>query len=144
MREQEGLVLESGVRAPVYNDVGKEIGKWPSLVSYPEKVSDLSKVAEAWVRLTFENAKGETATALRKIISPLESDQTIEAAIDPRLLAAPQLIETGLLMPARIPRVGFGNKSQSLYEAVKLLTGLDQLADIAEAARPSVTGRSRF
>src|SRR5262249_41356455 len=29
----------------------------------------------------------------------------------------------------------FGNKSQSLYEAVKLLTGLDQLADIAEAAR---------
>ncbi len=48
VREQEGLVLESGVRAPVYNDVGKEIGKWPSLVSYPEKASDLSKVAEAW------------------------------------------------------------------------------------------------
>ncbi len=58
-----------------------------------------------------------------------------EAVIDPRLLVAPQLIETGLLMPARIPRIGFGSKSQSIYEAVKLLTGLDQLSDIAEAAR---------
>jgi hypothetical protein len=119
----------------VYSDTGKELGKWPALVSYPEKASDLGKEAETWVQLTFENAKGETATAFRKAVSPFEGDPVTEATIDPRLLIAPQLIETGLLMPARIPRIGFGNKSQSLYEAVKLLTGLDQLADVSEAAR---------
>ena len=37
-------------------------------------------------------------------------------------------------MPARFARIGFGEKSHSIYEAVKLLTGLDQLADIGEGA----------
>jgi AAA domain len=135
VREQDGLVDDNGQRAPVYNEAGKQIGVWPPLVSYPEKASELIKDAEVWVRLTFENMSGDTATAFRKIISPHEGDPSTEVVVDPRLVAIPQLIETGLLMPARIPRIGFGNKSQSLYEAVKLLTGLDQLADIAEAAR---------
>lgn len=135
VREQDGLVDDYGERAPVYNAAGQQIGVWPPLVSYPDKASELAKDAETWVRLTFQNESGETATAFRKTTSPHEGEPATEAAIDPRLLAAPQLIETGLLMPARIPRIGFSNKSQSLYEAVKLLTGLDQLADIAEAAR---------
>ena len=37
-------------------------------------------------------------------------------------------------MPARLARMGFGDKSGSLYEAVKMLTGLDQLSDIAEGS----------
>jgi hypothetical protein len=44
------------------------------------------------------------------------------------------LLEVGLLMPARLGRIGFGEKSQTIYDAVKLLTGLDQLAAIAEGA----------
>ena len=35
-------------------------------------------------------------------------------------------------MPARLARIGFGDKSSSLYEAVKMLTGLDHLSDIAD------------
>jgi hypothetical protein len=135
VREQDGLVDDGGLRSPVCDENGKVIGQWPPLISYPEKASELSKDAEAWVRLTFMNQTGELAIAFRKVVSPREGEPKIEANIDPRLTAVPQLIETGMLMPARLPRVGFGEKSQSLYEAVKLLTGLDQLANIAEAAR---------
>jgi hypothetical protein len=135
LSEQDGLIQDEGQRAPVYSDSGAEIGQWPPLVSYPEKASDLANEAKVWVRLTFDNGQGETASAYRETTVPREGDPQTVAHIDPRLLAVPQLIETGLLMPARIARIGFGNKSQSLYEAVKLLTGLDQLADIAEAAR---------
>jgi hypothetical protein len=103
VREQDGLVDDNGKREPVYNDAGQQIGHWPPLVSYPEKAAELTKDAETWVRLTFENASGETAIAFRKIISPHKGDSTSDAAIDPRLIAVPQLIETGLLMPARIP-----------------------------------------
>jgi hypothetical protein len=135
VREYDGLVDDEGDRAPVYSDVGAEIGRWPPLISYPEKVSDLRNEAQVWVRLTFHNGKGDTAIAYRETTSPREGAPLTVKQIDARLLAIPQLIETGLLMPARISRIGFGNKSQSLYEAVKLLTGLDQLSDIAEAAR---------
>ncbi len=135
LTEQEGLANDDGRRAPVYSDSGVEIGQWPPLISYPEKASDLNKEAKVWVRLMFDNGQGETAIAYRETKSPLAGNPQMISQIDSRLLAIPQLIETGLLMPARIPRIGFGNKSQSLYEAVKLLTGLDQLADIAETAR---------
>jgi hypothetical protein len=37
IREQDGLVDDRGFRAPVYDEKGKEIGKCPPLVSYPEK-----------------------------------------------------------------------------------------------------------
>jgi hypothetical protein len=133
--EQEGLIEDRGERLPVYNDDGLVIGDWPPLVSYPERASDLAKTAEAWVRLTFKNRAAETATAFRKVTSPKGGEPSFASVLDPRLTTAPQLIETGLLMPARVPRVGFGARSQPLYEAVKLLTGLDLLAGIAEAAR---------
>jgi hypothetical protein len=47
-------------------------------------------------------------------------------------------------MPARIPRIGFGDKSQSLYEGVKLLTGLDQLGDIADGVSKFGNKAQRF
>ena len=135
LREQDGLILDKGHRTPVYSDTGTELGTWPSLISYPEKVSDLSGVARTWVRLTFSDGSGQAAIAYRETTAPLEGEPQTTSAVDPRLTANSQLIETGLLMPARLPRVGFGSKSQSLYEAVKLLTGLDHLGDVAEAAR---------
>ena len=144
LREQEGLVLDEGARTPVYSDTGVPIGTWPSLISYPEKVSDLKGEAKVWVRLTFKNAAHETAVAYRETTSPLEGNPQTIAQVDSCLLAVPQLIETGLLMPARISRIGFGKKSESLYEAVKLLTGLDQLADVAEAARLVAHGAQPF
>jgi hypothetical protein len=82
--------------------------------------------------LTFVNADGEVAEVYRKTVSPRTGTPTAEERIDPRIAGALQLIEAGLLMPARLAQMSFGERSQSLYEAVKLLTGLDQLADIAQ------------
>lgn len=144
VREQDGLITESGARSPANNPAGKQIGTWPSLVSYPKTPTELTKEAVAWVRLTFENEKGEQAFAERKIASPKEGTPTQQVSVDERLTTVPQLLETGLLMPARIPRIGFGDKSQSLYEGVKLLTGLDQLADIAEGASKLGNKAQRF
>ena len=47
-------------------------------------------------------------------------------------------------MPARLVRIGFGEKSGSLYEAVKMLTGLDQLADIADGCIQFTHNGRRF
>lgn len=144
IREQEGPIDEQGARSPVMNNQGRKIGEWPSFASYPASAADLIKTVEVWVRLTFKNAKGELATAYRHMMCPLTGNSISEVKIDPRLLVAPELIETGLLMPARLARIGFGDKSQSLYEAVKMLTGLDQLADIAEGCSQFTNAGRRF
>ena len=132
IREQDGPTEERGERSPVISGSGQKIGSWPSFASYPARAEHLSNTVEVWVRLTFINQNGEAATAFRRMICPPEGDSTVEATVDPRLESGPQLLETGLLMPARLARIGFGDKSGSLYEAVKMLTGLDQFSDIAE------------
>ena len=47
-------------------------------------------------------------------------------------------------MPARLSHLGFGAKSASLYEAMKALTGLDKLADIAAGASSFSNKGRRF
>ncbi len=144
IREQEGPVDERGERSPVTNESGKKLGDWPSFASYPAVATDLVKPVDVWVRLTFLSQQGEIATAYRKMMCPLNADPIEEITIDPRLMVAPELLETGLLMPARLSRIGFGDKSGSLYEAVKMLTGLDQLADIADGCSNFTHGGRRF
>ena len=143
IRDQDGPIDEQGARSPVLNNAGKKIGEWPSLASYPASPADLIKQVDVWVRLTFVNTKGEFATAYRRMLCPLVGNPTREVNIDSQLVVAPELIEIGLLMPARLARVGFGDRSQSLYEAVKMLTGLDQLADIAEGCASQFTHAGR-
>lgn len=133
-RDQDGLHLETGVRGPVENDNGAKIGDWPSIVSYPGSALELAGIAETWVRLTFQDPAGNSAHAYRRLIAAPGAQPVIEANISPELLITPQLLEVGLLMPARLSRIGFGERSQSIYDAVKLLTGLDQLAAIADGA----------
>jgi len=142
--EQDGPIDEMGLREPVNNAEGKKIGEWPPLASYPASAADLVKQVEVWGRLTFKNEKGETAIAYRSIASPLSGVSKVDVQIDSRLLAHTQLIDTGILMPARLQRIGFGEKSQSLYEAVKVLTGLDQLADIADGCGNFTHNGRRF
>ncbi len=137
IREQDGPIEERGQRSPVVDKLGRVLGSWPSFASYPTRIEELDNTADIWVRLTFLNQNGDIATAFRKINCPKEGDPTFDVAVDPRLRIAPQLLETGLLMPVRLARIGFSDKSSSLYEAVKMLTGLDQLSGIAE-------GCSRF
>jgi len=144
IREHEGPVDERGEREDVENDEGKKVGSWPPLVAYPTTVAELGKPAEVWVRLTFMAADGDTATAYRRMISPPLGDAQHEEKIDDRLKAALRLIEISVLMPARLTKIGFGKSSLSLYEAVKQLTGLDQLSDIAAGCSAFGAGNRRF
>lgn len=143
-RDQDGLHLETGVRASVENDAGSTIGNWPSIASYPSSATALAGTAETWVRLTFHDPAGNTAHAYRKLVAAPGVEPVIEVDISADLLIAPQLLEVGLLMPARLARIGFGERSQSIYEAVKLLTGLDQLAAIADGAANFTHRSKRF
>jgi hypothetical protein len=144
IREHEGPVDERGEREDVENDEGKKIGTWPPIAAYPTAVTELGKQAEVWVRLTFKAHDGETATAYRRIISPPLGGAQHEEQIDERLKAALRLAEIGVLMPSRLSKIGFGKNSTSLYEAVKQLTGLDQLSDIADGAAAFGAGNRRF
>lgn len=113
---------------------GRKIGTWPPLVTYASDRTALKNDAQAKTCLTFTDTTGNIATAMRSILSPENGEPIVEINIDPRLLTSPELIETGLLMPARISHIGFGDKSQSLYAALKMLTGLEQLTAVAEGA----------
>lgn len=144
LREHSGLDPNGGAREPVYDNVGRKVGRWPPLVTYPTKANDLVRTATVQVRLTFRNPSGDEAIAERTLVSPSEGDAEIVSDIDSRLTSAPQLLETGLLMPARLAHIGFGSKSASLYEAMKMLTGLDQLADIALGAAAFSNKGRRF
>lgn len=143
-REQTGPIDERGVREPVHDSSGKEIGKWCPLIAYPDNATALVLTAEAWVRLTFNNEKGDEAVAYRKLTSPPTGEPVIEHNVDVRLRASPQLIETGILMPARLAKTGFGADSQNLYHAVKLLTGLDHLGLVGDAAAELAHGARAF
>ncbi len=134
VRDQDGVFFDDCRRTIVKDDSGSKVGDWPAIVSYPPNSSQLSETAIAWVRATFQDNDGNTAIAYRRVSVPPNSDPEFEIEIDPQLQISPQLIETGLLMPARLARIGFGEKSESIYEAVKLLTGLDQLSDVGEGA----------
>lgn len=144
IREHEGPVDERGEREPVRDDAGKTIGKWPPLAAYPATVAELGLPVEVWVRLTFKAGDGEIATAYRKMESPPNGDAQIDEQIDDRLRAASRLVEIGLLMPARLTKIGFGKSSQSLFDAVKQLTGLDQLSDIADGCFALGAGNRKF
>ncbi len=144
IREQDGPIEERGERSPVISETGHKFGSWPSIASYPTEPEKLGQTVEVWVRLTFVNQNGDPASAFRRIVCPPNSEPTIDVAVDPRLVSIPQLLEAGLLMPARLARIGFGEKSSSLYDAVKMLTGLDQLSDIAEGCGHFTHGGRRF
>ncbi|MFW2440513.1 MAG: hypothetical protein ACN4GR_14215 [Arenicellales bacterium] len=133
-REQDGPVKDGGRSEVVTDPAGNKIGMWPPLVTYPFDPAELNKVAQVTACLTFTDPAGDIVTAKRTISSPTNGEPTTVVDIDSRLTASPELIETGLLMPARISHIGFGNKSQNLYAALKMLTGLDQLSGVAAGA----------
>jgi hypothetical protein len=144
IREHEGPVNERGARENVESDDGTKVGDWPPLAAYPTTIADLGKQAEVWVRLTFRATDGDTAIAYRRIVSPPVGTAQIEEQIDNRLKPALRLAEIGVLMPARLTKIGFGKSSLTLYEAVKQLTGLDQLSDIADGSTAFGAGNRKF
>jgi len=143
-REQLGPEIERGFREPVTDNSGKKIGTWPPIVTYPNNTASLNDVAKVSATLTFVAPNGDVAVARRGIESPFHGEPQLSDDVDPRLLSSPELIETGLLMPARIAHIGFGDKSQKLHQALKMLTGLDQLSSIATGVATLTHGGRRF
>lgn len=144
IREHEGPVPEQGLREDVEGEDGKRIGTWPPLAAYPTKVADLQKSADVSVRLTFASGDNNTVTAFRRIVSPPQGAPISEEQIDPAIVDALRLAEIGILMPARITKIGFGKSSLTLYEAVKQLTGLDRLSDIADGCAALGAANRKF
>jgi hypothetical protein len=144
IREHEGPVKERGERETVESDDGTNVGSWPPLAAYPTTVADLGKQAEVWVRLTFKAEDGDKAIAYRRMVSPPLGNAQLEEQIDDRLKASLRLAEISILIPARLTKIGFGKSSLTLYEAVKQLTGIDQLSDIAEGCASFGAGNRKF
>ena len=144
LREQDGPQMEDGIRAPVVDDGGTKIGTWPALATYPPSSRDLTDTVKVRVRLEFQNASEERALATPELLSSPNGGSSFSQAVDPRLLEAPEFIEAGLLMPARLGHISFASKSASLYEAIKMLTGLDQLYAVAQGASAFTNNGRRF
>ena len=145
IREHAGIVEDSGKREPVLSPGGDKVGEWPPLVAFPKTREELLNDAEVRVELTFVNEAGDEAVARRRIVSPgLLNDAIDERVLDPRLLTAPQLLEAGILMPCRLSVLRFGEGSTHLYDAVKMLTGLDQLSAVGDGAANLRHGAKKF
>lgn len=112
-------------RAEVYDETDSKIGTWPPIACYPDKASDLSGNPIVRVTLTFANDAGLTAIAERCL-----KDGKIISNYDPAMVLPDVLIETGLLMPSRLPQIRFEKGQTPLTRAVQSLTGLDDLVDI--------------
>ena len=144
-QKQDAPSVEAGTREPAYDGEGNVIGSWPSLVAYPETVRELAQTATTSVKLHFVGPGDAEASVERTLIATQESDPEIFTNFDPRLLPATQLMEANLLMPARLPHAGFGKeKSEQLYAAIKMITGLDQLSDIGAGVGTLCRKNSKF
>ncbi len=143
--EHSGPKPDDGVRKPVMDAAGNQIGTWPPLASYPSRWEDLAQDVRVRVKLTFRDAAGDEALVERIIVSRADgTSETEKQEVDPRLLSAPLLLESGILMPSRMAHINLGEGSQPLYEAVKALTGLDQLGAVGDGAATFTHGARRF
>ncbi|WP_029351300.1 AAA family ATPase [Bosea sp. 117] len=112
-------------RAEVYGDDDRQIGTWPPLACYPNTPAGLSADPFVSVALTFKDNAGVTAHVRRQL-----KDGVVTSSISPALAVPDVLIETGLLMPTRMPQIRFAKGPTQLTKAVQSLTGLDELVEL--------------
>jgi energy-coupling factor transporter ATP-binding protein EcfA2 len=113
--------------ATVYDLRGVKTGAWPPLACYPDNVGDLLGSPAVQVRLTFKTPAGQQAALERTLING-----RVTLTVDPQLALPPVLIETGLMMPARLAQIRWGTGDQQLTDAVQMLTGLDEVATLGD------------
>lgn len=111
--------------SPVFNEHDRTIGSWPALAAYPPEASALSVPPNVRVEITFENAHGATASAVRRF-----DGKTTTFTLDPTLEIPPILLEAGLLMPSRMPHLRLDEGRGRLTDAIQKLTGLDELIEL--------------
>ncbi len=111
---------------PVFGSNDKPVGNWPPIACYPLSAADLKLPPRVKVKLTFQDPKAGVATVERTIDGCKVTINT-----EPSGFEVPSiLLETGLLMPARLAQIRFNEGGGRLTDAVQKLTGLDELAAI--------------
>lgn len=107
----------------------KPAGDWPPIACYPPSVADLKSPARVRVQLTFQNPNAVVA----KVERTLDGGK-VTTSIDPGFEVPSILLETGLLMPARLAHLRLDEGGGRLTDAVQKLTGLDDLVAIGALA----------
>ena len=110
---------------PVFATNDKIAGDWPPIACYPLKADDLKSPAKVRVALTFKNSKGQDAQIERML-----DGGKVTTTISPDFDVPSILLETGLLMPARLTALRLDDGRSRLTDAVQKLTGLDNLVAI--------------
>lgn len=124
-REQaEGPAYEA---KPVFGTANKKVGDWPPVATYPDDLKKISLGPNVSVELTFRDQAGATA-----VISRAFDGKNMKHSVDPQLNIPPILLETGLLMPSRLPKLRLDEGRSKLTDAVQTLTGLDDLIELGD------------
>jgi hypothetical protein len=144
IREHAGLAKNNGERKDVFSNNGTKIGTWPPIAAYPTDENDLAKPANVFVRLVFKDNNGNKANVYRSLRCLPDGSVIPRVRMAPAIEPYANLIEAGVIMPNRLGHLGFGDKSESLSDAVKMLTGLDFLESLGQGAAKIKRGGSRF
>jgi hypothetical protein len=110
---------------PVFDTTGKAAGAWPPVASYPPDLASLKTPPNVSVEIVFSNAAGTQVSARRHF-----DGKNVTYTADTALQIPSILLESGLLMPARIPHLRLDEGRGRLTDAVQKLTGLDELIEL--------------
>jgi hypothetical protein len=111
---------------PILSAAVQKIGEWPPVATYPKTAAGIISGPDVRVEVVFSNPAGKLASVVRAL-KGTKPDYTI----DPILQLPSVLLETGLLMPARLPKIRFDSDNKDrLTAAVQALTGLDELIEL--------------
>jgi hypothetical protein len=117
----------SGYEAkPVFSASDRPVGEWPPIACYPANIVELRAGPAVKVLLTFRAPNGDEAYVERRL-----TGNAISETRTPGFAPPPVLIETGLVMPARLIRMRLDGGGGRLTDAVQTLTGLDDLIAMA-------------
>ncbi len=120
----QGEITPDEVR-PVFGSDDKPVGDWSPLATYPLTAAGLTQKPNVRVEVVFTTSSGVTASAARTY-----DGTPSKPLIDPALQIPPILLEAGLLMPSRLPRLRLDEGKGQLTDAVQKLTGLDDLIEL--------------
>jgi energy-coupling factor transporter ATP-binding protein EcfA2 len=110
---------------PVFGIASNKAGDWPPVATYPNELMEILLGPNVSVELTFTNPAGTKATVRRAY-----DGKKMTHVVDPQLTIPSTLLEAGLLMPSRLPKLRFDEGRGKLTDAVQTLTGLDDLIEL--------------
>lgn len=145
-RDQYGLWDDPAHLEPVTSDVGKKLGDWPPIATYPDNWEGDRRTVDLIVKLTFGNESDDEEIVAERRMHGKPGALEHDVSIDPRLTAVPALIETSLLMPMRIQHIRMPDDKDNsqLVGLIRQLLGLEPLLDVADLADKLSYRNQRF